>query len=276
MSNSICISHSLFLSPQNCSTSNSCLLKDECIDGVCFPPLRTCPSDCSGHGRCQYVNINTGAVMDECRERDIRCTVQCDCDSSYIGSAICNMNVTESQGRMVLRTKLLQNIMSLVSMEYPAVEALQDWTNLLSESTSAPDELNSTTANYVFDISQSILMAGKSLTSESSSVLNLLPSIDSAANVMMKGTGTQENETAVLLSLLQLCGSTISATMLPTQYAIQSIHSQFRMSVVVLSSSEDGLAKPLTLPQNALEIVSYTQPQQVDNKQPKSEWFDQR
>ena len=178
-------------------------------------PLKKCTADCSGHGQCQFINVNTGSVINECRERDSSCTVQCVCEANYIGTALCNLNSTELQSRMVLRSKLLQNVATLVSTEYPSTEALNDWTNLLSETSRNPDEVNGTSSSYIVNISQAILASGKSLAMDSSSVLKLLSPIDSATSAMGKGSGWQGNGSTIL-PLLQQCGSAISSTMSPS------------------------------------------------------------
>ena len=240
--------------------STDCLFNEVCIDGACVAPMKKCTADCSSHGECQFINANTGSLVDECRERDSSCTVQCVCESNYLGSVLCDMNSTELQSRMVLRSKLLENVGTLVSTEYPTIEALRDWTDLLSETSRNPDELNGTSSSYVLNISYAILVAGKSLATYSSSVLNLLSPIDSATSAMGKDSGSQGTNGSAVLHLLQQCGTAIASTMSPSQYAIQSIQSQFRLSVVFLSSASTGPTAPVSLPQNALEVAGAIQP----------------
>ena len=259
-SNTMCIPHIFLIRPRTCLITSDCVFNEVCLNGACRAPLKRCTADCSGHGQCQFINANIGSIITECRERDSSCTAQCVCEPNYFGTALCDMNSTELQGRIVLRSKLMKNVGTLVSTEYPSIEALRDWTNLLSETASNPDELNSTSSNYVLNISQAILRTGKSLGSDSSSVLNLLAPIDAATSAIGKGFGTRGNGTAVL-SLLQLCGSVISSTMSPSQYAIQSIQSQFRISVAALSS---GIGASLSLPQNVLEVFSEIQPSKLN------------
>ena len=65
--------------------------------------IKPCPSfDCSMHGKCTYVNINTGKTLAECMMTDITCNAVCECDEDYFGDD-CSMDDAEIKAKKALK-----------------------------------------------------------------------------------------------------------------------------------------------------------------------------
>ena len=101
-------------------------------------------------------------------------------------------------------------------------------------------------------MSQSILSTVNSLGADSSNVVGLLPIIDSATAL----SGIHSSNRSTVLLLLQQCGSSIAMGMISGQYPVQSIQSQFRLSVSVLDAGSTLQNISLSLPQSSLELAS--------------------
>jgi hypothetical protein len=54
------------------------------------------------HGKCTYVNINTGKTLAECMMTDITCIAVCECDEDYFGDD-CSMDDAEIKAKKALK-----------------------------------------------------------------------------------------------------------------------------------------------------------------------------
>jgi len=251
-----------------CSANSECFSNAICEGGFCVASLKSCSMDCSGHGKCVFTNSDSGLQLSECRVGDSRCTALCSCDDGYIGSTICSMNSTELLKRKEIRLQLLSNLALLTNSEYPDREAVEGWINSLSEATYRQDELSSNASTNIIDISKYILNQKVISDMDSSTIFSLLPSINSIASQNEETQNTTTGISQVLL-LLQQTGDSISSNMLPGQHPVQSIQSQFRISVSVLSS-EQLHDTPLILPRSTLEEASGVEASKIYFSNPES------
>lgn len=62
----------------SCSTDSDCDYNN-CRDNICITPIRRCPNDCSGRGKCNYYSRAGSLLPSACLESDT-CNVRCVCD----------------------------------------------------------------------------------------------------------------------------------------------------------------------------------------------------
>ena len=248
---------------KSCSQDTECTANEECVVNVCTAAMKRCPSDCSGHGKCNYFTADSGLPVTACRVGNSQCVAQCICEAQYSGSTLCNLNSTELMKRRSIRAQLVLNVAQLINNEYPDENAVGGWMNSLSQVTQSPDELNSSTALHIFSMSTTILEHATRLSMASSVVVSFLSTIDSTTTVKGVFESSNQSGPSVLLSILQQAGTVISGNMLPGQLPVQSINNQFRVTVTVLGAEEFLSNASVVLPQTPLEIISGLQTSQI-------------
>jgi len=68
--------------------------------------LKPCEGNCSSHGSCIYVQVNTDEEINECMITDVNCKAICDCHDGYSGSS-CSMDEAELTDKMALKSQIL-------------------------------------------------------------------------------------------------------------------------------------------------------------------------
>ena len=121
---------------KGCISSHDCIPFQHCsIEGTCYYPLKSCPADCSGHGTCNYIQIDSGLSVDICYFGSTSCTAVCSCDVGYTMSSSCSKTYDDIIKRQQLRTWIISLLSTLLSQEDPDVEAIISWTNFIAGAT---------------------------------------------------------------------------------------------------------------------------------------------
>jgi hypothetical protein len=113
-------------SHSSCNSVNDCGLWDTCVKGICVTNQKHCNDDCSGHGKCQYININTDEVINSCLATDFSCDAKCLCYKGY-NTKTCSFSDADIAIKKSLREKMLYNLNDLITLENPSDETITTW-----------------------------------------------------------------------------------------------------------------------------------------------------
>jgi hypothetical protein len=115
-------------------------------------PLKTCITNCTGHGSCMFVSVdNTEIEFEECRSGDPQCKAVCVCEDDYAGTKSCSIANADLVTKQQLRAASLKNLDYLVANENTNAEAVLGWVTTLDASTQDMDELSDASLLDVFD-----------------------------------------------------------------------------------------------------------------------------
>jgi len=72
---------------------------------------KTCVSDCSGNGHCEYINANTNKTVSVCISGDVTCTPVCRCNANFYGvsCAVKYEDMVNKQGTTTTTTTTTTN-----------------------------------------------------------------------------------------------------------------------------------------------------------------------
>ena len=162
-------SHHLQLQSVQCTSDADCASVDVwamCDNGMCSVPPKSCPSNCSNAGTCQFVNKNSGLRVDVCLTSDPTCEAMCFCTSGFgLG---CSLTLTESLSRAALRLSMVEALEEVVEAE-DASSSIESWINILLSITEDVYDLSRTSDGVLRSISlvETILTEAIGLDSES-------------------------------------------------------------------------------------------------------------
>ena len=244
-SNSPCFPTTTSSAHKACLSSIQCLHWQECINSTCQFPLQQCPNNCSGHGICAYEDVNSGALVSECRVGDRKCLSKCICSSDFIGSDSCALTRTEIIARQALRSQLIDNVFFQISKEYPTKQAANTWMASIVAASQISYELDNSSTKQVFNTSNYILSQAATLQLSSDEVSAVLPAVDFVASAPVRVAATP------LLSTLQLFSNTIASATVPGEVAFTSVFPNFNLAIFNLPSTRMEQIH-LSLPQASL------------------------
>ena len=234
-----------------CSTLMDCLTFQDCVQGRCLNVLKSCPFNCSNHGKCEFVEVDSGATIDHCFVGDSSCSAQCACDAEYLGSKSCDVSVSDFSIKQAVRYNIIENIIDITTTEYPSTEAVNGWIAAIVDATQSSEELSDLSANAVLNVSLFIIQTAETLSLSNNALSIILTAVNSATQ--RTGSGNKNSSQSSLLinntlTNLKQYASIVGKNVLPGQNALQTIQSEFRLAVT--SSSGESI---LTIPTDSLE-----------------------
>lgn len=183
-----------------CSSSNDCNVFEECnyITKTCYLPLKSCANQCSGHGYCTFVNIDSGVIaVNECYVGTSSCIAQCQCEPEYNLSSTCSNNNTEMSTKQSLRYKVILSLKQLLIQEDADKNNIISWSDLLAGIATQVDEI-SQEASYqqVHNLVQLILSSALVATDtiSYSDVMNVMMALDAASEANLKLQEQQQQQ----------------------------------------------------------------------------------
>ena len=255
-SNTQCYRSSVTLR-RSCSDTAQCAYGQECFHSLCVYPMQSCPSDCSGHGNCSYIDSVSGDHIVECRVDNSDCNAVCSCDEGFAGSS-CSLTTAESKAVQALRSQLISNVFYQISHEYPSEVAANSWIASITDASQVPSELDNSSATQVLNTNNHILSQAISLQLPPSSLSGVLSSVNSVASAPTKVTTA-----TLLLDTLQSFSSAVASTSVPGQTAYTSVMPAFKVAIFAPDNIQADTLH-LSLPAAASDIASRLQPSSVE------------
>ena len=127
--------------PVTCNVDDDCPALSSCemTTNQCVPDSKTCPSDCSQHGSCRFVNALNHPTT-TCYASNSYCRALCHCDANWYGND-CSLSLSDFSSKVSVRESLCVGLYS----------------TLTSQDASTPDVINSrmnSVTNVFSDITQ--------------------------------------------------------------------------------------------------------------------------
>jgi hypothetical protein len=140
-----------------CVNSSQCKITQSCQQGFCVYPGKACPSDCSGHGKCELklkmwsvvAPEDASNVLETCLVNDFACEAKCLCDDGYRGSG-CTETQSDTHVKQQIRLQLIQAFNN--SMQYrdsTSITSLSSYAVMVYELGLHPSELMITSCSHL-------------------------------------------------------------------------------------------------------------------------------
>ena len=198
--------------------------------------LKTCNLNCSNHGQCKYVNINSGNEISSCYSNDYLCKAICLCDDNYFGNNFCTLTTYEYKKKQEIRFLLISSIQHLITLEDPDLDTIIGWISLLQLSAQVADELSIESILLLYDAVDKILNYIQVMHNDINIqyLQPLLLVIDNGANniYIHNDTTTTSNNRYLLSSSLGSSLSTLSSSLSSTTTNNQQLHPNSTLSLL--------------------------------------------
>ena len=184
------------LASQECTMDSDCAGWEQCraypTDSaikVCAVPLKQCAADCSGQGRCEFANANSGSVQQYCLADDPSCQARCRCFDGF-GGVACGSTMEQLQQRRAVRKSLLDSLSQLVTLDDVTEQSVVAWANALSSVAQSSFELSLPMLQTLQGVAQQVLSTAIALPEVPFDELSaLLSALDKAASAALDGVG---------------------------------------------------------------------------------------
>ena len=228
-----------------------------------------CPSNCSGHGVCNFINVDSGSIVDTCLSTATTCKAVCACDVGYSLSSTCSASDSDMERRQVLREKVIDSIVQLDAVQTTDSQSVTDLIGYLSEATQNSEELNTNSSQKLINLVQSIAIAMSQVTVTTSTVFAAMNIIDSVLSSNINDYSNNDVGSNILDSLslsIKSYGTLLTSNMLPGQDSNDGIYDKFRITNNVLSSSiSSSSSKNLQSSSSAVVYLPLSRQEQFNN-----------
>ena len=235
----------------SCINSTQCSVFEECVNKECIPSSKSCPSNCSGRGKCLYERISTGEVIDECLSSDVTCKSICVCNDgmNYTGE-ICSIDKFELKEKQENRYNLIKSLNATVAYGEITTDGMTSLIRLTIELSSPSNELTFSSCSLLIEIIDSILTtvstSGSSLNLNYEDTTGLFPVMDSCLSIL------SNEDMSVFNKVVGNFADLISSGLVPGMTSQNLNQPSFRMSSLVQSLNV-GESISLKVPSNELE-----------------------
>ena len=235
-------------------------------NSACFDPAartadsvsqaKECRNNCSSHGVCSFVNVNTLRTVSFCSIVSVDCQATCSCSSGFVGSA-CADTADSLQQKQSLRGILLSNLYN-ISKRASTVAAVVASVSSLSVQAIASDELSPAGASLALSSAHSLLSTASQLQVRYQDVSSqILQTVDTAASV----SNVTDSHLFQTINVLRLHGSLISQQLYPGQSGVSNVLANFKTSSNTLSYAT------IAVPLSSLEQFNGIKSSEIDVSQ---------
>jgi len=227
-------------------------------EGQCVALLKTCPSDCNGHGKCVYINNDNNKEIDECILSDMTCSAQCICvsssssSSSYTGSS-CDITINELIIKQNMRETLVSLAMNMQDNDDVTEETVSSITSLVSSLSLITNEINDYTRQMILSIAMKAIHSSSMLNIPYDRILSLTDIVNSYlesntntnTNTNTNSDNTNSNSNSIYIdnvhNLVESFSQIMANDVVTGQDAIIISKSNYRLVLSSLSSSIGGI-----------------------------------
>jgi hypothetical protein len=251
----------------SCLDDDDCTIFETCViplygEGQCVALLKTCPSDCNGHGKCVYINNDNNKEVDECILSDMTCSAQCICvssssSSSYTGSS-CDITINELIIKQNMRETLVSLAMNMQDNDDVTEETVSSITSLVSSLSLVTNEINDHTRQMILTIAMKAIHSSSMLNIPYDRILSLTDIVNSylesnintntntnSHNTNTNSDNTNTNSNSIFIAnvhnLVESFSQIMANDVVTGQDAIIISKSNYRLVLSSLSSPIGGI-----------------------------------
>jgi hypothetical protein len=261
-SNQACVDVAVFNTIIASSSGSTCSQDSDC--GVwstcnlqthsCAFVSKTCLSNCSNAGRCEFLVSATQAVVSTCTIADPSCEASCVCSSRFYGSD-CSLTLSELEDTQDTTYQLLVGLQQVNTLEALDEQSAEFLASALQSLTGETSTLSSTAATVAANVTDSILTASISgSVTVSSTVLSGLSSVISSVVTALVGDSRRRRLSSSVSSyntLLDTFSDAVANQMVSGQVNQNYILSSYRLVASVFDGTGSNVS--VSMPQTPLE-----------------------
>eukprot|EP01039_Chlorochromonas_danica_P010633 gene10633-11785_t len=229
--------------------------------------MKSCPANCSGHGRCIYSSVISGESVSQCFAGDLSCTAYCLCEDDYMGSTSCRFTQEELSIKQALRRSVLEHLQDLTLVEDAESENLLSMSSQILSISQSAEELSPESSLHVLNVTSYLLESMQSSGMSSDGSSDLLEAVQSVLSASKLSSNTEQEKRRrrsrrltdevgnssqqVLLresqKVLEQYAQFVSNVMVPGQDAMEAVQASFRLKTVKPNTSPSSEQSNVTL-----------------------------
>jgi sugar lactone lactonase YvrE len=165
-----------------CSKSSQCQSFEVCNTKTSkCEIIYECSLTCSGHGRCKFINKNSGKDISVCMISDSNCLSVCACEEGYNGESCLLTDEEVEQNNQVLLS-LLDTLLSLSDTEEADENSIGNWINSINDLTAGYVEVDSGLVSL--SVIENVLQSSLDIALSYESVADIFISVDVTGNIL--------------------------------------------------------------------------------------------
>ena len=166
----------------SCNDISDCMAMQICNNSQCVYSMKSCPSDCSGHGRCRFIVKSSSELADDCLVNDFTCAATCSCDSGYQGKG-CSETQSNMVSKQEARYLLILALNDTLQYEDITLESVSGLSLRVKEAGSNPSELLDLSCDVLHFIISDILVRAVKVKAAPSIIADLYVVLDNCNDV---------------------------------------------------------------------------------------------
>ena len=166
----------------SCNDISDCMAMQICNNSQCIYSMKSCPSDCSGHGRCRFIVKSSSELADDCLVNDFTCAATCSCDSGYQGKG-CSETQSNMVSKQEARYLLILALNDTLQYEDITLESVSGLSLRVKEAGSNPSELLDLSCDVLHFIISDILIRAVKVKAAPSIMADLYVVLDNCNDV---------------------------------------------------------------------------------------------
>jgi hypothetical protein len=281
-SNTPCISTGEISEPLQAGRSGTCVEDADCnhmwyscvqtsiASKSCVKQDKQCSSDCSVHGKCVFVNRNTGDEVPICKLGDAMCAAECVCHSGYTGSS-CSMTREQIQIKSNITHVLLQSFRSLFNSigqdEVSLIDSISVFDSIIQDEFSISTVSLELSMGLFSDILTSVEETSDLSLEEIEPLMNILDILTKSIlwGIDEKIILCPDKDTPLFMDTFIRLNAQFATRMVPNQYATETLADMFRVTTVphmLFSMGDESIATP----QTTLEVNNKITPTYIESQ----------
>eukprot|EP01034_Spumella_vulgaris_P034102 gene34102-42050_t len=230
--------------------STDSIYSSAAISGVCRLNDKTCPSDCSGHGSCSFIQTDSGAALTSCKVGQVGCNAVCDCISGWFEES-CAVDDAGWAAATAVRFQIVSRLSALTTLEDATEDSVSGWSGALVSATQNSFQLSSPSITSAHSLAALIVRNALLLELDHTVISGVLDTLNLLASATVSsrrrrrltvssGTSTDSAQITNTELILQQFSQLVAAGMLAGQGAVSNTQSQFRMITQAIAASSNA------------------------------------
>ena len=229
-----------------------CASDDQCISGNCFRSrcetvFKTCASNCSAQGVCNFYNFNQQSIL-SCSFSDASCFAKCDCVEGYFGS-YCALPYSTFIASQTLRESLCSSLYWALTLEDVDKDVMVTRSQLIALIMLDTSQI---TAAAMLNCSSALIDTIQEYSSFLTDTSTAFSSLSAISRVLEFGSSLPNDTIVAVGNAIKLISSSLQLQLLPGEAPIDLLTRNLRFRSALLST-EGMNSTDLSLPLSDVE-----------------------